>query len=448
MAKRRPNLLMLAVDSLRRDHLSMYGYHRVSSPHLDQLARGGVLFENMFSAYIPTTPGYSSLLTGRDVFGTQIVGLSPQGRNLDADHPTLGEVLHDHGYVSACAGFGGPGFYRGFDQYADYEAWLSWADRPARKAENLNQKALPMLEEMAASGQPWCLFLRHMDPHAPYLAPPPFDSAFYSGDPCDPNLPDTMGPVREFKPFRDFHLSWLPPGIRDIKYVVAQYDSELAYMDACIARLFARIRELGQWEETLVVLTADHGETLDEHGCYFDHHGTYEPTLVVPLVLHWPGHLPEGKRVQGIGLLEDIMPTLVELMGLEKAKKLRYDGKSLMPMLRGEVAQYRSEFYVTECTWQRKRCWRTPEWKLIVALEPDFHHKPPLELYNLVTDPRELHNVVEQEPQVAKHLKQRMQAWIKRRLAETGKPDPILTYRIGVDKYIGSIATAKKLQAR
>jgi len=446
MPRRRPNLLMLAVDSLRRDHLSCYGYHRRTSPHLDQLAERGVLFENMFSAYVPTTPGYSSMLTGRDVMATGMVSLSPKGP-LDPDQPTLGELLRDHGYVSSCVGFG-PGFWRGFDQYADYEAWLSWEDRPARKAENLNQKALPMLDEMAASGQPWCLFLRHMEPHSPYLAPPPFDTLFYSGDPCDPNLPDTMGPVRDFKPFRDFHLSWMPPGIRDIAYVVAQYDSEIAYMDACIARIFARIRELGQEQDTLVVFTSDHGETLADHGCYFDHHGTYEPTLMVPLVLCWPGKLPQGMRIKGQALLEDIVPTLVDLMGLEKAKKVPFDGNNLMRMVRGEVREYRSEFYISECTWMRKRGWRTAEWKLIEALEPDFHDKPPLELYNLVLDPLELKNLAKREKGMVDTLRGRITAWVERRVKETGKEDPIMGYQIGVDKYIGSIATAKKLQER
>jgi arylsulfatase A-like enzyme len=437
---------MLAVDSLRRDHLSCYGYHRCTSPHLDQLAARGVLFENMFSAYVPTTPGYSSMLTGRDVMTTGMVSLSPKGP-LDPDQPTLGELLREHGYVSSCVGFG-PGFWRGFDKYADYEAWLSWEDRPARKAENLNDKALPMLDEMAASGQPWCLFLRHMDPHAPYLPPPPFDTMFYSGDPCDPTLPDTMGPVRDFKPFRDFHLSWMPPGIRDIAHVIAQYDGELAYMDACIARIFTRLQELGQWEDTLIVFTADHGETLADHGCYFDHHGTYEPTLMVPLVLCWPGKLPPGVRIKGQALLEDIVPTLVDLMGLEKAKKVPFDGKNLMRMVRGQVQEYRSEFYISECTWMRKRGWRTPEWKLIEALEPDFHGKPPLELYNLVLDPLEAQNLAKREKGMVEMLRARMLAWVERRVKETGKEDPIMAYQIGVDKYIGSIATAKKLQER
>jgi arylsulfatase A-like enzyme len=446
MPRRHPNILMIAVDSLRRDHLSCYGYHRVTSPHLDQLAVRGVLFENMFSPYVPTTPGYSSMLTGRDVMGTGQVGLSPKGP-LDPEQPTMPEILRDYDYASGCIGFGGD-FYRGFDKYAGYEAWVSWEDRPARKAENLNEVALPMLEEFAKGGQPFLLFLRHMEPHSPYLPPAPFDTMFYAGDPTDSSLRDTMGPVRDFKPFRDFHLSWMPPGIRDINHVVAQYDGEIAYMDACIARIFARMRELGIADDTLVILTSDHGETLTEHDCCFDHHGTYEPTLMVPLVLCWPEALPQGVRIRGQALLEDIVPTVVDLLRLGKARKIPFDGHSLAPMMRGEVKEYRCEFYISECTWMRKRGWRTPEWKLIEALEPDFHGKPPVELYNLMVDPLELNNVAKRQPQVVEFLRARMMAWVERRIKETGKPDPILAYEIGTDKYIGSIATAKKLQNR
>ena len=119
-----------------------------------------------------------------------------------------------------------------------------------------------------------------------------------------------------------------------------------------------------------------------------------------------------------------------------------------LPLLKGERATNYSEFYLTECTWMRKRGWRTPEWKLIEALEPDFHGKPPVELYNLISDPRENHNLAEQEPDVVRFLKARMTAWVDRRLAQTGKPDPILEYEMGLNRRIGSIATAQKLQDR
>ncbi len=118
-----------------------------------------------------------------------------------------------------------------------------------------------------------------------------------------------------------------------------------------------------------------------------------------------------------------MVPTLLELAGIES--EISFDGKSLMRLVDGSVASYDSEFYITECTWMRKHGWRTPEWKLIVALEPDFHFKPEVELYNLVSDPGENHNVAEAEPEVVAMLRARMDAWIAKREAETGLPNPI-----------------------
>src|SRR5207245_1372874 len=119
-------------------------------------------------------------------------------------------------------------------------------------------------------------------------------------------------------------------------------------------------------------------------------------------------------------------PTQLNLAGVD-AGGIAFDGKNLMPMARGEVASYDSEFYISECTWMRKHGWRTPEWKLILALEPDFHFKPPVELYNLVQDPDEDHNLAEREPEVVALLRSRMEAWIARREKETGFENPMLT---------------------
>jgi arylsulfatase A-like enzyme len=438
------NILLFVVDSLRADHMSCYGYHRLTTPYADRLAAQGVLFHNLYSAYIPTTPAYTTIFTGMDVMSHEMVALSPKGP-IDAGIKLLPELLREAGYASIRVGFGGD-FFRGFDKNVGYdEGWYAWEDRPARKAENLNAVAIPALEELVAAGQPWLLFMRHMDPHAPYLPPPPYDQLFYSKDPTQKGL--DMAPIRDFPNFRDFHLSWMPPGIEDAEHTIAQYDGALAYEDACIQRILQRLDELGQRENTLVVFTADHGETLYDHGCYFDHHGLYEPTLHVPLILRFPDGRGAGTRLGGTVLHQDLAPSLLELIGRSDLA-VPMDGKSWVPLLKGERATNYTEFYITECTWMRKRGWRTPEWKLIDALEPDFHGKPPVELYNLIADPQENVNLAEQEPQVVRFLKDRMTAWVDRRLAETGKPDPILQYEMGLDRRIGSIATAQKLQNR
>ncbi|HXF60588.1 MAG TPA: sulfatase [Caldilineaceae bacterium] len=420
--QRLPNIVLLGIDSLRRDHMSCYGYHRLTTPHLDRFAQEGTLFENTFSAHIPTTSAYASMLTGLDVFSTQVVALRHKG-GLRPEVATLAEILKNEGYNTTCVGFTGNPSSRGFDKYLDYAGWGSWNEGRSPKAENLNAVALPELDRLAKQRQPFFLFLRHMDPHAPYLPPAPFERMFYHGNETDPKN-KSMEPVMAFKPFRDFFASWMPPGITDKDYVIAQYDGAIAYMDAAIQSIFTALEAKGLAENTIVVVNGDHGETLYEHECYFDHHGLYEPTLVVPLIIRYPGVVPAGKRIKGYNQHKDLVPTILELAGIQR-EDLRFDGRSLMQMVRGEVASFEPEMYITECTWMRKHGWRTPEWKLIVALEPDFHFKPAVELYNLISDPGENHNLAESEPEIVAMLKARMEAWIAKREAETGLPNPI-----------------------
>jgi arylsulfatase A-like enzyme len=220
-------------------------------------------------------------------------------------------------------------------------------------------------------------------------------------------------------------------------------------MDACIRQLFTHLEELGVAEDTIVVLTGDHGESLYEHDCFFDHHGLYESNLHVPLVIRAPGQLPEGQRIPGYVTHYDLMPTILDLLGEQKLiRELKMDGKSALALVRGERPTNYTELYITECTWMRKRGWRMEEWKLIEALEPDFHGKPALELYNLLDDPAETRNLAEREPALVQFLRDRMRAWVDRRVRETGQPDPILQYHLGTEKRIGSVRQARDLQAR
>jgi arylsulfatase A-like enzyme len=337
---------------------------------------------------------------------------------------TLAEILREQaGYTTTCVGFSGNPASRGFDTYLTFPGWGSWNEGRSTKAQNLNDVTMPELNRLVKQKSPFFLFLRHMDPHAPYLPPAPYERMFYHGNECDPRN-KSMEPVMSFKPFCDFFASWMPPGITDKDYVIAQYDGAIAYMDAAIQSIFTALAARGLAENTIVVVNGDHGETLYDHECYFDHHGLYEPTLAVPLIIRYPGRLPGGRRVRGYNQHKDLVPTLLELAGITR-DEIAFDGRSLLPMLRREVASHESEFYITECTWMRKHGWRTPQWKLILALEPDFHFKPPVELYNLVEDPEENHNLADSHPQVVAALQERMSAWIDQRERASGLPNPI-----------------------
>jgi arylsulfatase A-like enzyme len=434
--------------------MSCYGHTRLTTPHIDRLASQGTLFESAYAPNVPTTPAYASMLTGKDVMTTRMVALAPK-EPLPPALRTMPEILRELGYASTCIGFGGKAWtedrFRGFDTYHDFRSWMSWEERPGDKAGQLNDVALPLMNEFHRSGQPWLIFLRHMDPHSPYLPPAPFDRLFYSGDETDPahlKTERSMQRVFDFAPFAEFFKSWMPPGITDSEYVIAQYDGALAYMDACIQRLLTRLEELGIAENTIVLLTGDHGESFLEHDIYFDHHGLYEPTIHVPLILRGPG-VPVGKRAKGFVTHQDMLPTLLDLMGEKKTlRDLKPEGKSVLPVARGERLTNYSELYLTECTWMRKRGWRTSEWKLIEALEPDFHNMPPVELYHLPTDPYETNNLAKREPEMVTLLRDRMQSWVDKRVRETGQPDPIQEYFIGTEKRIGSVGQARRMQAQ
>jgi arylsulfatase A-like enzyme len=419
---RRPNIVLFGIDSLRADHMSGYGYHRLTTPHIDHFAKEGTLFERNYSPSIPTTPSYANMLTGRDCFGTQVVALRHKGP-LRPEVPTLPEILREEGYNTTCVGFSGNPSSRGFDQYLSFPGWGSWNEGRSPKAQNLNEVTIPELQRLARKRQPFFLFLRHMDPHAPYLPPEPYERMFYHGNETDPKN-KSMEPVMSFKPFRDFFASWMPPGITDKEYVIAQYDGAVAYMDAAIRTIFTALETLDILDETIVVLNGDHGETLYDHECWFDHHGIYDNVLHVPLIIRYPGKVPAGRRVAGFSQHKDLVPTLLNLADID-ATRFTFEGRNLLPLMRGEVPSYESEFYITECTWMRKHGWRTPQWKLIRALEPDFHFKPEVELYNLVDDPEENNNLAEREPRMVEALTERMNAWIERREGETGLSNPM-----------------------
>jgi arylsulfatase A-like enzyme len=270
-----------------------------------------------------------------------------------------------------------------------------------------------------------------------------------------------MKPVMEFKPFCDYFITWMPQGITDKDYVIAQYDGAVAYMDACIQQILEQLSVLGILDDTIIVVTSDHGETLYDHECWFDHHGLYDVTLKIPMIIRYPAKVPAGRHIPGYVQHKNLVPALLELAEVETDQT--FDGPSLLRLVDGSVPSFESEIYITECTWMRKHGWRTPEWKLIAALEPDFHFKPPVELYNLIADPDENKNVADLHPEVVSCLKERMEAHVAMREKESGRQAPILNQPgwhgiEGIDYFtsskqayetlhIGDAKEAQKLQA-
>ncbi len=420
------NVILVSLDTTRADRLSCYGHFRRTSPHIDRVAEEGVLFTDFFSPHIPTYPGHTTMMTGKDVYAHQVTG---QSGNFEPASGVrmLAEILQEQGYFTAAADNLGRWFARGFDLIEPYK-WDTTDKNCWRKAEAVNEAASKVLNTAANQDKPFFLFFHFWDPHTPYLPPAPFDRMFYSGDEKDPEN-TSMDALWDFENFRHYFAEWMPD-VTDIEFPKAQYDAEIAYMDACFAHLLTQLDALGLTGDTLLVITADHGEELDEHGYWFDHHGLYDTNLHIPLIMRCPSLLPSGLRIGGLTQMPDITPTILDLLELgDIAQQERMSGKSLVPLINSPSATHRGStdfLHITENTWMKKRGIRTHQWKLIVPLEtPDLHGGTEPELYDLLADPGELLNVADQYPDVLARLTQQLEAHIAQRLTATENPDPL-----------------------
>ena len=439
------NIILFSLDTLRASSMSCYGNSNLTTPHLDSLVSDGTLFESCISPHIPTHPAHTTMFTGKDVLTHQVITQGGQ-LNLSQNIKTLPELLSEAGYFTVAADNLGRWFQRGFaeDVYRGYQ----WETRylNARKAEAVNKTAIELLEIAQAQDKPWFAFLHYWDPHTPYLPPAPFERMFYSGDECDPNN-RSMDAVYACEPFTDYFRQWMckpdsddPDNIAkkqlwtDRRYVNSQYDASIAYMDASLSHLFQYLRDCQLMEETLLVITADHGEELDEHELWYDHHGLYQTNCHVPLILHCPAAIPKTQRLNGLVTLKDIAPTILDFAGKNSlGDREKMEGKSLCPIINnGSNDGSCNEIYLTECGWMKKRGWQTAKWKLIVETggTPDVYNTPDIELYDLEDDPDEIYNLAEEADDVVSKLKDDMDAFLKKRLSDTGLPDPTIEQEI------------------
>lgn len=414
------NVVLIALDSQRADHFGCYGYPKRTTPFIDSIARRGVLFERCYAPNIPTHPSFTTMLTGKEAITHNIVNIGG-GAPITEGVRLLPEILREHGYVTAAVDSMGRHFTRGFDEYAEY-GWDRSNPNVLRKAETVNEKALPVIERLTGQDQPFFLFLHYWDPHTPYLPPSPYRNRFYDQDKNPYALDNhSLDEAWSWEPFKWYFHQWMP-GVTDADYVVNLYDGETAYMDRHLRSVFRALAP--RQDETLIIVTADHGEILNEQLGYFDHHGLYEGDIHVPLIFYWPGKFPRGRRVPGFVQNLDLAPTILDLAGVPDRDAM--EGVSLLPALFSLRDGNYEELFFSEATWEVKRAVRNRDWKLIDSIEQDPHGRPMQELFDLRTDPAEQHNVIDRYPDKARELGTRLTSWVERRLAETGRAvDPL-----------------------
>lgn len=315
-----PNVLLIILDTVRALNLSVYGYERPTTPTLERVAAEGVVFERAMATAPWTLPSHASMFTGRYPHELDAGWTQPLGDR----HPTLAELLAARGYRTGAFVANmvftpsTTGLAQGFARYEDHpktlanimasatpvliaskyvNMWRGTFYRPTHKpAETITED----FTDWAGSdpGRPFFAFLNYYDAHNPYAPPPPFDLKFARTEPVIRN-------VHVGKPYTDAEIQ----GLRDA------YDGAIAYMDHEIGKLLAGLDSLGVLDNTLVIITSDHGEGLGEHG--YVGHGTslYAQELHVPLLLRFPRALPGGVRVPEPVSLRDLPATIMDLLG-------------------------------------------------------------------------------------------------------------------------------------
>lgn len=327
-----PNVLLLVLDTVRAPSMSLHGYPRPTTPALARFARGGVVFEHALSTSSYTPPAHHSLMTGR----------FPHELRLDLEQaalagvPTLAERLAAHGYVTAgfvanmeYAGYE-QGLHRGFAHYEDYpvslpELALSSSlvhtvvnhprvRRLAGSIQPLSRKSAAglhgdLLDWLARRrGRPFFAFLNYYEAHMPYTPPERFARAFRS----------SADRVRVYW-FWNRQAEWVSahPRPSQVRAERDAYDGALAYLDEQLGELLTTLRERGLLDDTLVIVTADHGEQFGEHGLFTHNNSLYRQVLHVPLILVFPnGGVPAGLRIQDPVSTRDVAATVLDLVGL------------------------------------------------------------------------------------------------------------------------------------
>jgi arylsulfatase A-like enzyme/Flp pilus assembly protein TadD len=388
-ANSQPNVVLFTLDTMRADHLQCYGYKAIETPNLDSLASQGVRFAHAYSAVPITLPSHTVILTGTYPMRNGMHDFS--GNRLNSTLPTLASILHGRGYETG-ASLGSAvldsrfGLNRGFDFYYDHFDFSRLDERNidemARPGNEVVDHALGWLE--SHHQKPFLLWVHLYDAHAPYHPPEPFLSR-YRGRP---------------------------------------YDGEIAFVDEQVGRVINYLKLKDLYANTMIVVAADHGESLGEHGEKTHGFFIYDATLHVPLIFKLPGSAqPSTHVVENAVNLADILPTVLEGLGIAIPGDVQ--GKSLIPEMHGQQPKSPAEMYAEtylpriHFNWSELRSIRFRQYYFIDAPRP--------ELYDTSTDPHELKNIYSEQRAVANELRKRLAALISRYTPKSGQTAAVRT---------------------
>ena len=427
-----PNILIIVMDTVRWDHLSCYGYAKKTTPFIDRLSERGILFQNAFSASCWTPPAHASLFTG---MYPSSHGVFMGDSCLDVRGQTLAEILKEFGYrtfgVSGIAQLSAnKRFNRGFDEYL--EAWKvakKPRDLPKWKTDirtsfHLDERNTRYVYENVArfikdhkKSIPFFVFANFNTAHTPYKPPPRFRRQF---------LNETGGSLNEEKLNRlmvkdGFLYMAQKMTVTQEEFIHLQnlYDAEIAYLDHTLGQLFKLLQRRNILDDMVIVLLADHGENFGEHGLMYHQFCLYDSLIRIPMIWHYPRVIKGSKNAQTLISIVDVLPSILRLIGLSTGNYSYLQGHPLFSD-RGLDIQTLPPFIIAEYYthpdalghFQRMapdfdrstfdkglKCIRTERHKFII--DSKGHE----ELYDLVNDSKEQHNILNEAPEIASQLR-------------------------------------------
>ncbi len=414
---RRCNIVLIVLDALRATNLSCYGYTRPTTPHLDQFAQASMVYENAFATSSWSLPTHASLFTG--LMPTQH-GADDDHKFLEPAHTTLAEFLSARNYLTAAFCYNpyvshATGLDRGFQWFNPAtRSRLGYAFARARHyaaklqcigdagARLVNRQVRAALREFAAHARPFFLFAHYAECHTPYRYPRAYQ-------------PTRAARVNQ-NPWRQLANPALM-NAADFEILTALYDGALNYLDAQVAQVITWLRDLQLLNETMVIVTADHGENLGEHGIIGHQYCLYDTLVHVPLIVHYPNGTTTPARNKQLVSTIELAPTILEMLGENPSALGDLKGSSLLAaipreavfaeMSKPDLSPYLKQFPNADTRRHDRalRMIRTTRHKLIWGSD-DAH-----ELYNLQNDPNETNNLIRTRPELFAVLATRLESW-------------------------------------
>ncbi len=443
-------ILYLDIDSLRPDHLGCYGYHRNTSPNIDAIAAESVRFNNVYCSDAPCLPSRTAMYTGRFGIHTGVVSHGGTAADPRLDGPSRGtrdlienealpRFLQLQGFHTAqISPFGQRHAARQF--FAGFNEIHSTGGGGMESAEVVT----PVVEKWMkanAAGDNWFLHINYWDPHTPYRTPADYPNPFVN-DPLPEWITDEVfaehqqkvGPhgAREVHMF-DWHddPKWPkhPGELKnrdDLRKMIDGYDTGIRYVDDQIGKIVQWLKDAGVYEDTIIIISADHAENMGELGIYGEHATADQATTHIPMIIRWPGRCKVGATVDGLQYNLDLAPTLAEMLGKEPMPS--WDGRSYAPAITEGADVGRESLVIGQCVHVCQRSVRFGDWMYIRTYDDGYHLFPKEMLFNLKDDPYEQRNVAEANRAVCDEAIRRMSDWHDDMMAtSTSDIDPLWT---------------------